>query len=128
MSIQTHVSNYRKGKAMQATAIAELTKLLKRKSWDSVRAELMPCVGKSWDVAIVDGEGKATGTLVFDSSAENYENAKKALYDLVKAIKGKKNSGSTEPVKFTQAQIKSAKAYLGLFESRAQAIAALKQI
>lgn len=128
MTVQKFVSDYRKGKAMQATAIAELTKLLKRKAWDSVRAELMPCVSKAWDVPMVEGSGKAKGTMVLDSDAENYENAKRALFDMVTAIKGKKNSGNTELPKFTQAQLKSAKAYLELFESRAQAITALKQL
>lgn len=130
MTVQKFVSDYRKGKAMQANAIAELTKLLKRKAWDSVRAELMPCVSKAWDVPMVEGSGKAKGTMVLDSDAENYENAKRALFDMVTAIKGKKNSGNTEEdaPKFTQAQLKSAKAYLALFESRAQAITALKQL
>ena len=113
MTVQKFVSDYRKGKAMQANAIAELTKLLKR---------------KAWDVPMVEGSGKAKGTMVLDSDAENYENAKRALFDMVTAIKGKKNSGNTELPKFTQAQLKSAKAYLALFESRAQAITALKQL
>ena len=59
----------------------------------------MPFVGKFWSVKLIDGEGKAKGTKVFDSSADKYENAKRDLYDLVVGICGKANSsGSKEPV------------------------------
>jgi len=99
MSIQTNVNLYCKSKATKAQAIVELTKDLKRKSRETVRATLMPLVGKFWTVKLVDGDGKAKGSKVFDSSAENYENAKRDLYDLVVGICGKANSsGNKEPV------------------------------
>ena len=99
MSIQTNVNLYCKSKATKAQAIVELTKDLKRKSRETVRATLMPLVGKFWTVKLVDGDGKAKGSKVFDSSAENYENAKRDLYDLVVGICGKAgSSGSKEPV------------------------------
>jgi len=99
MSVQTNVNLYCKSKATKAQAIVALTKDLKRKSRDTVRTTLMPLVGKFWSVKLVDGEGKAKGSKVFDSSAENYENAKRDLYDLVVDICGKAgSSGSKEPV------------------------------
>ena len=99
MSVQTNVNLFCKSKVAKAQAIVDLTKELKRKSRETVRATLMPLVGKFWSVKLVDGEGKAKGSKVFESSAENYENAKRDLYDLVTAICGKAgSSGSKEAV------------------------------
>jgi len=98
MSVQTNVNLYCKSKATKAQAIVALTKDLKRKSRDTVRTTLMPFVGKFWGVAVVDGEGKAKGSKVFDSSAEKYENAKRDLYDIVKEICGVQSSGKKEAV------------------------------
>lgn len=99
MSVQTNVNLYCKSKATKAEALVLLTKDLKRKSRETVRVTLMPLVGKFWSVKLVDGESKAKGSKVLDSSAENYENAKRDLYDLVVGICGKaSSSGSKEPV------------------------------
>jgi hypothetical protein len=99
MSVQTNVNLFCKSKVAKAQAIVDLTKELKRKSRETVRATLMPLVGKFWTVKLINGESKAKGSKVFDSSAENYENAKRDLYDLVTAICGKAgSSGSKEPV------------------------------
>ena len=99
MSVQTNVNLYCKSKVSKAQAIVDLTKELKRKSRETVRATLMPLVGKFWTVKLVDGASKAKGSKVFDSSAENYENAKRDLYDLVVGICGKaSSSGSKEAV------------------------------
>ena len=99
MSVQTNVNLYCKSKVSKAQAIVDLTKELKRKSRETVRATLMPLVGKFWTVKLINGESKAKGSKVFDSSAENYENAKRDLYDLVVGICGKaSSSGSKEPV------------------------------
>ena len=99
MSVQTNVNLYCKSKVSKAQAIVDLTKELKRKSRETVRATLMPLVGKFWTVKLIDGASKAKGSKVFDSSAENYENAKRDLYDLVVGICGKaSSSGSKEAV------------------------------
>ena len=99
MSIQSNVKLFCKSKATKDEALVELTKDLKRKSREVVRTTLMPFVGSYWSVKLVNGEGKAKGSKVFDSSAENYENAKRDLYDLVVGICGKANSsGNKEPV------------------------------
>ena len=99
MSVQTNVNLFCKSKVAKAQAIVDLTKELKRKSRETVRTTLMPLVGKFWTVKLIDGEGKAKGSKVLDSSAENYENAKRDLYDLVVGICGKaSSSGSKEAV------------------------------
>jgi hypothetical protein len=99
MSIQTNVNLFCKSGVTKAQAIDALTKELKRKSRETVRTTLMPLVGKFWTVKLIDGEGKAKGSKVLDSSAENYENAKRDLYDLVVGICGKaSSSGNKEPV------------------------------
>jgi hypothetical protein len=99
MSIQTNVNLFCKSGVTKAQAIDALTKELKRKPREAVRTTLMPLVGKFWTVKLIDGEGKAKGSKVLDSSAENYENAKRDLYDLVVGICGKaSSSGNKEPV------------------------------
>ena len=98
MSVQFNVNLFCKSKVAKAQAIADLTKELKRKSRETVRSTLMPFVGKFWGVAIVDGEGKAKGSKVFNKDAPKYENAKRDLYDLVKEICGSTSSGKKEVV------------------------------
>lgn len=98
MSVQFNVNLFCKSGVTKAQAIDALTKELKRKSPATVRATIMPFVGKFWSVALVDGEGKAKGSKVLDKTAPKYENAKRDLYDLVKAITGTQSSGKKEAV------------------------------
>lgn len=98
MSVQSNVTLFCKSGVTKAQAINDLAKDLKRKSRDTVRTTLMPFVGAFWNVKLVDGEGKAKGTKVFDKTAPKYENAKRDLYDLVKGICGVQSSGKKEPV------------------------------
>jgi len=98
MSVQSNVTLFCKSKVTKAQAITDLKKELKRKSREAVRSTLMPFVGKFWGVAIVDGEGKAKGSKVFNKDAPKYENAKRDLYDLVKEICGVASSGKKEVV------------------------------
>jgi len=98
MSVQFNVNLFCKSGVTKAQAIDALTKELKRKSPATVRTTIMPFVGKFWSVALVDGEGKAKGSKVLDKTAPKYENAKRDLYDLVKAITGTQSSGKKEPV------------------------------
>lgn len=98
MSVQFNVNLFCKSGVTKAQAIDALTKELKRKSPATVRTTLMPFVGKFWSVALVDGEGKAKGSKVLDKTAPKYENAKRDLYDLVKAITGTQSSGKKEPI------------------------------
>ena len=98
MSVQFNVNLFCKSGVTKAQAIDALTKELKRKSPATVRTTIMPFVGKFWSVALVDGEGKAKGSKVLDKTAPKYENAKRDLYDLVKAITGTQSSGKKEPI------------------------------
>lgn len=93
---------------------------------DEVRAVILPVVAAKHKCPTQEGAGKAKGTQVLDSEHANYEEAKSALRRWLEAMFGKvKSTGSTEPVKFTREQRAAAKAFLKLFESKAQAVKAL---
>jgi len=66
--------------------IDDLAALFKGKAWATIRAALVPAVGKAYKVAVVDGKGKAQGTQVFDSEAQYYEAAKRCLSRLLGAL------------------------------------------
>jgi hypothetical protein len=68
---------------------------VKGKSEDVIRANLLPIVAEKFAVPVIDGKGKATGKKVLDSSAANYEAAKKALQRLMADLMGK-TSGKGE--------------------------------
>jgi hypothetical protein len=128
MSIQSHVSAYKASVDGKQAAIDSLIKEFKGKRREFVIATLKPCIAKSYDIKLIEGERKAKGTMVLDKSSANYEAARDALYVLVTAIKGRATSSSTEEVTFTKAQLKLAKAYLEQFDSKAKAIKALNEI
>lgn len=69
---------------------------IKGKSPEVVRAELLPIVAAHYAVPLVDGERKAKGTKVLDTSAPKYEAAKTALRRLVADICGAGNAKSEE--------------------------------
>lgn len=65
---------------------------------DDVRAVLVPIVGEFRAVPLVDGERKAKGTKVLDSSAKNYETAKRDLTRMLLDICGPvSNDASGKP-------------------------------
>ena len=110
-------------KAQADEARITLKKHFGRKSWDTVRAALLPVFASAYGVKLVDGAGKAAGTKVLDSEAAAYEACRKTLGNTVKFITGGNASGKTE--EFTKAQLKAAKQFLALFDSVAQAKACL---
>ena len=69
-----------------------LKKQFARKSWNTVREALLPVFAQVYDVAVVDGEGKAKGTKVLDSDAKGYEACKRTLSNTLTFICGAKNS------------------------------------
>jgi hypothetical protein len=73
-----------------------LKKQLGRKSRENVRAALLPDFAFVYKVALIDGEGKASGTKVLDSDASAYEACRKALGRTVTFICGAKESNSVE--------------------------------
>jgi len=92
------VENAKEQHAIYLAAIAALRKGLSKKR-EPGRAKLLPMVARYYGVAVVDGKGKATGSLVLDSEAVSYEAARKALQRMLDDIYGKvAGAGMTDPV------------------------------
>jgi hypothetical protein len=107
-------------------ALSDAIKAVGDATRDEVRAVILPVIAAKCKCATKDGKGKAEGTQVLDSEHAKYEAAKSVLRRWLEAMFGKvESTGSTEPVKFTKAQKAAAKAYLAMFESKAQAVKAL---
>ena len=102
-------------KIVYAKAVEAIKKEIKTKSYDKVRAILLPLVAGVSGVSVIDGEGKATGTLVLDSGAKNYETARKRLQRLTNSIAVKKPIEDSR-MSFTRAQVSAVKSVLATFE------------
>jgi len=104
------------GKADYERAIESIKREIgARKSWDKVRAILLPVVAGVSGVDVIDGEGKAIGTLVLDKDAKNYETARKRLQRLTSAIAVKKASEDSR-MSFTKGQLSAVTKALAEFE------------
>ena len=91
----------RKGQEQHAIYMGEIAKLRKGlpRRREAGRAKLLPLVAKFYSVAVVEGQGKAKGTMVMDSESAKYEAAKTALRRMVDDIYGKvAGAGMTDPV------------------------------
>jgi len=97
-SIQQLVHDALKAVGDYQRAINELRTQLKRKSYETVRATLLPHVASKLGCPVVDGKGKAQGTKVLDSTSKNYEACRKALNRLSSDIAGIQSNSSTEKV------------------------------
>ena len=107
-------------------ALSDALKAVGDASRDEVRAVILPVIAAKYKCPTQEGAGKATGTTVLNKEHANYEGAKSALRRWLEAMFGKvESTGSSEPVKFTREQRAAAKAFLKLFESKAQAVKAL---
>ena len=107
-------------------ALSDAIKAVGDATRDEVRAVILPVVAAKHKCPTQEGAGKAKGTQVLDSEHANYEAAKSALRRWLKAMFGNvESTGSSETVAFTRAQKAAAKAFLKLFESKAQAVKAL---
>jgi hypothetical protein len=107
-------------------ALSDALKAVGDASRDEVRAVILPVIATKYKCPTQEGAGKAKGTTVLNKEHANYEGAKSALRRWLEAMFGKvESTGSSEPVKFTRAQKAAAKAFLAMFESKAQAIKAL---
>lgn len=91
------VERARKEHAVYVAQIAGLRRDLP-KAREKGRAVLLPCVASFYAVPIVDGEGKAKGQKVFDSSAPKYEAAKTALRRMVNDIYGSNESSNSADI------------------------------
>lgn len=106
MSVQAHVTAalkaVKKGQDARTAYLAEIEGLRRqigRLSREQGRKRLMPCIAAHYDnVPIVDGEGKAKGQKVFDSSAPKYEAAKTALRRMVNDIYGSNEANNSADI------------------------------
>ena len=128
MSIKSNAVKAMVSKAGYVAAIAALRKDFGRKAKDTVRATLLPIVAAQYSVAVVTGaeRSKSAGKPVLDSEAGKYEACRKMLQDLVRDITGKGKAASSSKYEFSRKQLSAAKAYLALFATQAEAIAAMK--
>ena len=107
-------------------ALSDALKAVGDASRDEVRAVILPVIATKYKCPTQEGAGKAKGTQVLNKEHANYEGAKTTLRRWLEAMFGKvESTGSSEPVKFTREQRAAAKAFLKLFESKAQAVKAL---
>lgn len=88
------------GKAALAdynAAIQAARPALKGKSEDAVRETLKPILSAFYSVPLVEGQRKAKGTKVFDSTAPQYEAAKAALRKITEDLMGKGSDKADKP-------------------------------
>ena len=78
----------RAAQGQRAIYLAEVAKLRKGlpRSADKGRVILLPLVAQFYDVPVVAGAGKATGSMVLNSESSGYEAAKTALRRLLADI------------------------------------------
>ena len=116
-----------------AEKIAILQKTFKGKTADEIRDAIRPDVAsyKKYGLPFVDGKGKAIGTKVLDKEHPQYENCRKAVTNLTKAILGTESSGAVEelavPAEILAAAAKLAKLCAQYEESRKLASTAIAQ-
>jgi hypothetical protein len=97
------------------TAIDAIKKEIKVKSYDKVRAILLPLVAGVSGVRVLKGEGKAIGKQVLDSESEKYETARKRLQRLTNAI-AKRPPITNSRMSFTKVQVQAVESVLAEFE------------
>lgn len=87
-SMLTNVDVAIKARDAYMASLAKAREHFAGKSREDVRATLVPIVGEFRGVRLVDGERKAKGQRVLDSSAKNYETAKRDLTRILADICG----------------------------------------
>jgi hypothetical protein len=115
-----------------AEKIELLRKAFAGKTADEIRDAIRPDVAsyKKYAVPFVDGKGKAVGTKVLDKDHPQYENCRKAVTNLTKAIVGKTDGATEElevPAEILAAAAKLAKLCAQYEESRKLASTAIAQ-
>ena len=96
-------------------AVDAIKREIRVKSYDKVRAILLPLVAGVSGVSVLEGEGKATGKQVLDSDAKNYETARKRLQRLTNAIAVRPPVENSR-MSFTKVQVKAVESVLAEFE------------
>ena len=116
-----------------AEKIELLRKAFAGKTAEQIRDAIRPDVAsyKKYAVPFVDGKGKAVGTKVLDKEHPQYENCRKAVTNLTKAIVGAESNGHQEelevPAEILAAAAKLAKLCAQYEESRKLASTAIAQ-
>lgn len=110
-----------------AAAIDGLRAECAKLTYEKARAEILPAVASFYSVAVIEGQRKATGTLVLDKDAKSYGAAKRALSRLLADLY---ETPKAEPksMRLSADLRRAAEAYLANFDSVADAIAALRHI
>jgi hypothetical protein len=126
-SIASILASLKKADTQAQTDINDLAAKFKGKARDTIRTALLPDVAKLYKVKLIAGAGKATGTMVLDSEADNYEAARKFLGRIINTI-APNEAKPTSQARIAPAARKAAKAYLAQFDTLADAIAALKAV
>ena len=80
------LASLKKADTQAQTDINDLAAKFKGKAREAIRVALLPDVAKLYKVKLIAGAGKATGTMVLDSEASNYEAARKFLGRILAAI------------------------------------------
>jgi hypothetical protein len=114
--------------------IALLQAHYKGKTAEEIRAAILPDVAsyKKYAVPMVDGKGKAVGTKVLDKEHPQYENCRKAVTNLTKAIVGTTDDNTEKvelevPAEILAAAAKLAKLCNAYDEARKLAATAISQ-
>ena len=117
-----------------AEKIALLQVAFKGKTADQIRDAIRPDVAsyKKYAVPFVDGKGKAVGTKVLDKDHPQYENCRKAVTNLTKAIVGTTDDNTEKvelevPAEILAAAAKLAKLCNAYDEARKLASTAIAQ-
>lgn len=104
MSIKSNVVAALNSAAAYGEAIRALKADCAKLDREAGRAAMLPAVAEYYEVPLVDGERKAKGTKVLDTSADKYEAAKTAIRRLVADVYGPvASSGHTVKVKAPKA-------------------------
>ena len=90
MNLSTTCRNIKRHYSALQTNANKLAMHFKGKSIEEVRAELLKPMASAYSVKLVEGKGKAKGTLVLDSANPDYEACRKMINRVAKAVTTKR--------------------------------------
>ena len=128
MSIKTYTLKALKSAEDFADAIDNLRRLCAKLDYDAARAQILPVVAGKFSVALVDGKGKAQGTLVLDSDAPGYEAARKSVQRLMNELYETVKAKPQTRQRYSPEVRDAAQAFRAQFKTVAEAVAALRAL
>jgi len=130
MTIATYTTKALQSATAYGEAINHLRKLCAKLDADTARAEILPTVAAFYKVPLVDGKGKATGTLVLEREAKGFETAKRAMSRLMASIyeTPKADKAPAKSMRVSKDVRALAEAYLANFDNVADAIKTLRAV